>query len=81
MNPQPYEPVEIDDLALLMEEFAAWEVASDEDWLKLEISLALEAIRDCSQLTQEQAEILADEIDAAGWERLKAVGWHRGGSL
>jgi hypothetical protein len=63
--------VEVDDLALLLEEFAAWEAASDEDWLKLEYSLALEAIRERSQMTQEQAEMLADEIDAAGWERLQ----------
>jgi hypothetical protein len=35
--------------------------------------LELEAIRKRSQMTQEQAEMLADEIDAAGWERLKST--------
>jgi hypothetical protein len=34
-----YEPIELDDEALLMEEFAAWEAASDEDWIKFENNL------------------------------------------
>jgi hypothetical protein len=34
-----YEPIELDDEASLMEEFAAWEAASDEDWLKFENNL------------------------------------------
>lgn len=33
--------------------------------------LELEAIRKRSQLTQEEADALADEVDRAGWERLK----------
>lgn len=65
MNQWNYKPIEMDDETLLIEEFVAWEAASNEDWLKLEYRMALEAIRECSQLTQEQAEMLADKIDAA----------------
>jgi hypothetical protein len=35
--------------------------------------LELESIRKRSQLTPEQAENLADEIDRAGWDRLRST--------
>ena len=38
--------------------------------------LELESIRRRSQLTQEQADILAGEIDRAGWSNLKSTRLH-----